>query len=87
MGAWQTWFEDLKVVGKNQLKLPMKRLAYYPTTIHKSLTKIVLALMPAADHSRFRDLRRWLLQKDHRPGVIGFGPIMEWRINGPTNPD
>lgn len=80
-------FEDLKVEGKNQLNLPMKRLPYYPTAVHKSLIKIALALMPAADLSRFGDLKRWLLEKNHRPGVIGFGPIMEWIINGPTSPD
>jgi hypothetical protein len=79
--------EDLKVDGKNQLKLPMQRLPYYPTAIHKSLIKIALALTPAEDHSRFGDIKRWLLEKNHHPGVIGFGPVMEWIINGPTSPD
>jgi hypothetical protein len=80
-------YEDLKVEGKNQLELPTKRQPYYPAAIQKSLIKIALAVMPSEDHSRFIDLKRWLLEKDHRPGFGGFGPIMEWIINGPTNPD
>jgi len=80
-------FDDLKVEGERRLKLPMKRLPFYPTAVHKSLIKIALALMPAEDHVRFGDLKRWLLAKDHRPRVRGFGPVMEWFISGPTNPD
>lgn len=79
-------FDDLKVEGHNRLKLPMQRLPYYPTAVHKSLIKIALAVMPADSQHRFGDLKRWLLQTNHRPALIGF-PVMEWIINGQTNPE
>ncbi|MGS0738107.1 MAG: HNH endonuclease [Pseudomonas sp.] len=77
----------LKVEGENRLKLPLARQPYYPTAIHKSLVKIALAVMPAADHAKFAGLKEWLLSKDHAPAFSGAVPVIEWMISGPVNPN
>ncbi|WP_321860501.1 HNH endonuclease [Pseudomonas paraveronii] len=79
--------DALEVEGKNQLRLPLMRQPYYPTAIHKMLIKMALAMMPDDDHCQFNYLKPWLLRKDHRPGLSGSVPVIEWGISGGVNPN
>ncbi|MCL8308626.1 hypothetical protein, partial [Pseudomonas putida] len=66
---------------------PLMRQPYYPTAIHKMLIKMALAMMPDDDHRQFNYLKPWLLSKDHKPGLSGSVPIIEWGISGGVNPN
>ncbi|MCO1623701.1 HNH endonuclease [Pseudomonas putida] len=79
--------DTLEVEGKNQLRLQMMRQPYYPTAIHKMLIKMALAMMPDDDHCQFNYLKPWLLSKDHKPGLSGTVPVIEWGISGGVNPN
>jgi len=79
--------DALEVEGKNQLRFQVVRQPYYPTAIHKMLIKMALAMMPDDDHRQFDYLKPWLLSKNHKPGLSGSVPVIEWGISGGVNPN
>lgn len=79
--------DALEVEGKNQLRFLVMRQPYFPTAIHKILIKIALAMMPDDDHRQFDYLKPWLLSKNHKPGLSGTVPVIEWEITGGINPN
>ena len=77
----------MEVEGKNQLRFQVLRQPYYPTAIHKTLIKMALVMMPDDDHRQFDYLKSWLLSKNHKPGLSGTVPVIEWEISGGVNPN